>query len=768
MATSTAPVAPSLTPSQQAAREFWRQAGADGMPPFYIMSQYYAQLSANSDNLPAVTAALEQLLTGLAYATDVDTVFSEFDAGQGEELGYWAGRYCLFDSAGNRFDLVVGRDGATLTVPPALVDVAALPAGTDLASVTVLSSTGFSQGVLQLANTQCQGTLRFTLPVSDASLDTAEPAALFQATAPQCTGTIAVGGGAARPVQGKRGAWTQAGVAPQAADGDPAAAWYGQYVLLDVTDVTAVVQVPEPVFIYDDPTYGLTFQWGASRYGSNVTYSNNVLRCADQDDDTTQYVMQFVAPQVGGAELNLAVSRAGVVRSYKGYWVDAYPAPTPLAQGRQALRRLTAEPGAGVSSTTESGYSYAIDVSQLTAGGTTKLRLPNGAVDNGYALTLSLTKCAATDTFAWTLTPTGGSNDATGRAAIAPGGGTNQIVQFGLANLSSSDAGQHLLVTVQLKNTSATPQVTYTLQFDIVAGQYNAISLAPKVLIPVVVGTAYTQNLVAHGANGTFTWSLDASALPPGLTWDADSHQLAGTVTDASQVGKAFHLVVTLTAPDVIMDSLTVSLGITVQAAPAVASDTPSWQNILLYALPAGVAMMLIAALAIHRYKQAQEKPEDKTDAAVKEAKDNLDDATGGDPKKTVKDVVAANKEVLPTVQDNIQKNQTLIDNLKELQQDFSNKIEANAEIFTKLEDYLREHPNENPVSPIDDEDLEEAGYKSFADVEKAVTDYRTMRDRLSDTIARFNNTTIRNTSDQNMISNNNNSQENENKLIEE
>ena len=178
---------------------------------------------------------------------------------------------------------------------------------------------------------------------------------------------------------------------------------------------------------------------------------------------------------------------------------------------------------------------------------------------------------------------------------------------------------------------------------------------------------------------------------------------------------------------------------------------------------------MLIAALAIHRYKQAQEKAKkDKTDAAVKEAKDNLDDATGGDPKKTVKDVVAANKEVLPTVQDNIQKNQTLIDNLKELQQDFSNKIEANAEIFTKLEDYLREHPNENPVSPIDDEDLEEAGYKSFADVEKAVTDYRTMRDRLSDTIARFNNTTIRNTSDQNMISNNNNSQENENKLIEE
>src|SRR6516225_5600564 len=182
MATATSTITPSLTPSQEAAREFWRQAGADGMPPFYVMSQYYAQLSANSDNLPAVTAALEQLLTGLGYATDVDTVFAELTAGQGEELGYWAGRYCLFDSDGNRFDLVVGRDGATLTVPPALIDMTSLPAGTDIASVTVLNSVGFSDGMLQLANANAllprniallrlQASLSFSLPVSDATLD---------------------------------------------------------------------------------------------------------------------------------------------------------------------------------------------------------------------------------------------------------------------------------------------------------------------------------------------------------------------------------------------------------------------------------------------------------------------------------------------------------------------------------------------------------------------------------------------------------------------
>ena len=175
---------------------------------------------------------------------------------------------------------MVGRDGATLTVPPALVDVAALPAGTDLATVTVLSSTGFSQGVLQLANAQCQASLRFTLPVSDASIDTTEPAALFQATAPQLHSGRSRWGAALLPAPGRSPASATPGPRRGSRSGRRWRPGGGksQYVLLDVTDITAVVQVPEPVFIYDDPTYGLTFQWGASRYGSNVTYSNNVLQ----------------------------------------------------------------------------------------------------------------------------------------------------------------------------------------------------------------------------------------------------------------------------------------------------------------------------------------------------------------------------------------------------------------------------------------------------------------------------------------------------------
>ena len=726
MATATSTITPSLTPSQQAAREFWRQAGTDGMPPFYVMSQYYAQLSANSDNLPAVTAAIEQLLTGLGYATDVDTVFSELTAGQGEELGYWAGRYCLFDSDGNRFDLVVGRNGATLTVPPALVDVTSLPAGTDMASVTVLSSVGFSDGVLQLANANAllpreislvrlQASLSFSLPVSDATIDAG--AAMFQSTAPLCKGTFVVSGGGSaglRPVNGKRGAWTQAGV-NQAADGDPAAAWYGQYVLLDVTEVTAVKQDPNPVYIYNDPQYGLTFRWGdgdAAIYGSNVTYNNNVLRCANEKDDRTQYAMPFVAPQAGAAEINLAVKTSGVVRSYKGYWVGCYAPPSlPTSQARLANRPLTAVYSAA-SDVSAGGYSQAIDVSSLTAGGNTTIKLPDGAVGNTYALSLNLTHCATTDKFSWTV-----SDGVTGGAAIAPSAGAT--VQFSLANLSATtDVVQPLHITVQLTKTSAAPQVTYTLLFEIAVIKCDAISLTPTVLPPVVVGTAYTQSLVAKGANGNFTWSVISSSLPRGLIWDPSGQKLSGTVTDAAQVGNAFSLVLGVTASDVIMDPLTAPLNITVPSAPAVASSIPPWEKILLYfSVPSLVTMGIIGAAIVDSIKQG--KANTKTAETIQVGNRNVEDATGGDPKSTSQTIIQWDTEkaeiikafLMPYLEnsadDNVRKQETL-----------RNRMVDNEALLQKLTKYENDHRNDQRNDPVTDPELKADGYKQFSDIE--------------------------------------------------
>jgi cell division protein FtsN len=397
-----------------------------------------------------------------------------------------------------------------------------------------------------------------------------------------------------------------------------------------------------------------------------------------------------------------------MVRSYKGYWVDRYPPPSPVSQARLAKRPMMAALSTGAAGASGGGYSQAIDVSSLTPNDKTTIKLPYGAVGNTYALTFNLTGCGATDKFSWTVT-----NDPTGRAAIAPSGGPT--VLFSLADLSNSDAGHQLQVTVQLTKTSAAPPVSYTLLFQIVVIQCDPISLAPRVLMPVTVGTAYTQNLVAHGAHGNFTWSVTPS-LPPGLMWDDDSKQLSGTVTDATQVGKAFNFVIVLAAPDVVMDSLTVSLGITLQSAPAVASGMDPWERILIGSMTAsGVVMAALAAFALNRYKAA--KANAKTAEAAKTGNTSVENATNGDPKSVSKSIIKVENTTVPVVERNIPYNQSLIDGISQAQKDLSTQIEADQAIVSKLGQYLQEHKRDNTDAAVTDDDLLKDGYETYEDV---------------------------------------------------
>jgi hypothetical protein len=384
---------------------------------------------------------------------------------------------------------------------------------------------------------------------------------------------------------------------------------------------------------------------------------------------------------------------------------------------------MTASYRAATAGAPGSGYSQAIDVSSLTPGGTNKIVLPYGAivlgaVDNDYALPLNLTNCAATDTFSWAVT-----DNLNGRAAITSTG--DQTAQFSLNSLSNSDVGQQLLVTAQLTNTSAAPPVTYTLVFEIAVIQCDALSLAPKVLMPVVVGAAYTQNLVAHGARGNFTWSDPNSdpntSLPPGLTWDDSSQQLSGTVTDPSQVGKAFSLVVQLAASDVIMEPLTVSLGITVQSAPAVASDMPPWEQIWIYSLTAsGIVILALAAFAINRYKAA--KANTKTADAVEKANTNVQNATKGDPKSVSKSIVQTDNATLPIVEDNIPNRQSLLSYIQQQVKELNAQIARNEATINKMKDYLDGHKRDRWDAPVTDEELAK-DYPEYGDLVKGMSD---------------------------------------------
>jgi hypothetical protein len=427
--------------------------------------------------------------------------------------------------------------------------------------------------------------------------------------------------------------------------------------------------------------------------------------------------MQFIAPQAGAAEINLAVTTPGVARSYKGYWVGSYPPPNPASnlasQAHLATRPMTAVPSTAWDASA-GGYSQTIDVSSLTAGGKTTITLPNGAVGNSYALTLTLTNCTATDKFSWTV-----SDDARSRVKITQSGGANQTVLFTLANLSDSDISQPLQVTVQLTKTSAAPPVTYTLLFEIAVIKCDAVRLEPTVLPPVVVDTAYTQNLVASGARGNFAWSVDASSLPPGLTWDPSSRKLSSTVTDATQVDTAFSLQVAVAASDVIIEPVVTTLVLTVQSAAAVAIEVPPLPNLLAGTVPCCLVLMgIFAAAIVGGIKGWKDKK--KAVELAQAADQYIEILTHGDPKSVGQAVVRDVDAMLRIVQrDLIPYSQKLIDNIDRVQRALHTKIQLDEDTMNMLNSYIEDHESDDDDVQVRDEDLNKLGLETYGQVKK-------------------------------------------------
>jgi DNA-binding beta-propeller fold protein YncE len=132
---------------------------------------------------------------------------------------------------------------------------------------------------------------------------------------------------------------------------------------------------------------------------------------------------------------------------------------------------------------------------------TSTSQLPGGIVGTPYAATLTAT--GGSPPYAWstssflppglTLTPSG---SITGTPTVA----------------STFIIGVQVTDTASVK---ATAQVTITIA-PAAPGGLNITT--PPVLVPGIVGTAYSQNLTATGGSAPYTWTLVAGALPAGLT----------------------------------------------------------------------------------------------------------------------------------------------------------------------------------------------------------------------------------------------------------
>jgi hypothetical protein len=246
-------------------------------------------------------------------------------------------------------------------------------------------------------------------------------------------------------------------------------------------------------------------------------------------------------------------------------------------------------------------------------------------------------------------------------------------------------------------------------------------------------------------------------------------------VTDASQIGQAFSLVVGLAASDVIMDPVTTSLSITVQSGAAVASGVPSWANILIYASPTIIALTGIAVLALRGFLQG--KADAKTVETIQRGRTIIENTTGGDPKPVAQFILRVQKDALRIVERDMPHALSLIEELREACTTLNHEIDAAEGMYAKLVQYRDDHPMfevDDPVDAVDPryDDLINAGYRTEGEVNRGIADYGPVfvgyRERIEDIVTYSSNMRIRNESDQNEIDNASSSERNDASLLDD
>ncbi|MGA2132917.1 MAG: putative Ig domain-containing protein [Bryobacteraceae bacterium] len=181
---------------------------------------------------------------------------------------------------------------------------------------------------------------------------------------------------------------------------------------------------------------------------------------------------------------------------------------------------------------------------------TTGSPLPNGSTGTFYTDTLAAT--GGTGSYTWSLT--GGSLP---------------------TNLTLSSAG--VISGTPSAATTATFTVMVTDAASDTASKTFSLTISSGVVITTgslpngEVTAPYAQTLAATGGTGTYTWSVTAGALPPGLTLSSTAGTITGSPTTTSGSPFAF----TITATDTASNSGFKAFSIGVIAGPGITTTSP-------------------------------------------------------------------------------------------------------------------------------------------------------------------------------------------------
>lgn len=242
---------PKLTESQKYAWLFWLRAAAGtediSDKQVELMGASGDYNLSDPDEREAMARAHGELLRGMGYTTDLDTIMDILPLVRQHDAGLWVGRYGLADEEGNFYHLVVSRDSAVIfPEPPALPASADEAAQLDASRLVPAAEAEYADGALVVSNEHLKFVLKFDFaPAVAAALahpDGAfDPDEILRRKLNSCSGTVTfTSGGIGRTlaVTGAQGAFTAAGLA-HGDDGEPATTWTGAYQLLDVSQDNA-------------------------------------------------------------------------------------------------------------------------------------------------------------------------------------------------------------------------------------------------------------------------------------------------------------------------------------------------------------------------------------------------------------------------------------------------------------------------------------------------------------------------------------------------
>lgn len=603
-----------LNNMQENAREFWRLAGSHFAPHYYVYSQLLAyQATYGEADFAEYQSKVTQLLNGIGYGTDMDTISEQYSAGLDSELGYWSGTYHLFDTAGKCYKLTVSQDEALLMLPTNAFDVGQVKSPEDYTKLAQIKSADYQKGVLKLSNQQYAFEVRFSLPYSEKKLDDDSTDANFfaQATQPICQGKVIITENKASKtleIAGQRGSYTQKGV-QHPADGDPIDTWVGRYMVYEITEEGKFQQAADLLEITHDGE-NINLQWGKDIVGYDIQFNNNTLSAVDDSDPVNQYMMQFTCLQDGRQQFTMAVAQEGFTteleHKFMGYWFDN-PAVITKAS---ALVHSAASLVTSSSKLTVGAEELPVQEVDISLGSIISTDFPTGVPGNPYRLSIKLSNIPkdADDQeiqYTWSMTSTRGTITANSTPSSA-------VLHLEWA---SADVNNKQTVTIELTPQTGTDEEIQankkTLTLSIPVQNLTAISISPTTVPAIFRGNSYTIPFSANGGTGLFTWK--AETLPPGFTFDAEKQLLEGSIGDIADSLDTFAFQVKVTANNAIMNPGRFTVPLQVQEPPQLAAQEISYAILAL-----GIIGSLFAVIALPKkfyddFKSVQKNRGDPT-----------------------------------------------------------------------------------------------------------------------------------------------------------